>query len=369
MRIFDAFKNTLHEIATTRSLIMTIVISVIFYSFFYPAPYKHQVAEQMPIIVIDNDKSVLSRQLLRAISDSRQVKIVEQTDNFQDGIKAIKMRQAEGILLIPKDIAGAILSQKTNAGIGIWLNGSYLVRAKAVGAGIEDAIKGEVEAFAKSKGINDAIIKSFTPVVTRPLYNNLEGYSSYIFPMVANIILQQTLLFGAAMFAASNRIKRFASNQKWHFSEFMGAYLAFVFLGILGSLFIFGTIFKVQDINTSPNILLLMITIPLFSISVVGLGLFLGWFFKNPEYAFATLAPTSVVLFFLTGAAWPLQAMPAWLAALSHLSPATIAVHLFTPLNIMGAGFNEIKPQFFQMLSLAIIYGILAFVVNTRRAK
>lgn len=369
MKIFDAFKNTLHEIATTKSLIMTIVISVIFYSFFYPAPYKHQVAEQMPIIVVDNDNSVLSRQLLRAISNSRQVKIIEQTDNFQDAINAIKMRRAEGILLIPKDLEGAILSQKTSAGIGIWLNGSYLARAKAIGAGIEDAIAGEVEAFAKSKGIHETIIKSFSSVVTRPLYNNLEGYASYIFPMVANIILQQTLLFGAAMFAASSRVKRAANNQRWQFSEFTGAYLSFVFLGILGSIFIFGTIFKVQEINTNPNVLLLMVAIPLFSSSVVGLGLFLGWFFKSAEYAFATLAPTSVVLFFLTGAAWPLQAMPWWLATLSQLSPATIAVHLFTPLNIMGARFNEITTPFFQMLLLTITYGALAFAVNTKQVK
>jgi ABC-2 type transport system permease protein len=364
MKIFAAFINTLHEIATTRSLIMTIVISVIFYSFFYPAPYTHQVTEQMPIVVIDNDDSILSRQLLRAISNSRQINIVEQSENFQDGINAIKMRKAEGILLIPKNLEDSILFQRSSTGISIWLNGSYLLRTKAIGTGIEEAIKSEVEDFVKSKGISESIIKSFTPIVTRPLYNNLEGYASYVFPMVANIILQQTLLFGAAMFASSSRRKQVASSEKWHFSGFVGSYLAFAFLGILGTIFIFGTIFKVQDINTNPNITLLMLTIPMFSSSIVGLGLFLGRFFKSPEYAFATLAPTSVALFFLSGAAWPLQSMPNWLAAFSNLSPATIAVHIFTPLNIMGAGFEDVKTRFFQMLIMAILYSIMACCVN-----
>jgi ABC-2 type transport system permease protein len=66
-------------------------------------------------------------------------------------------------------------------------------------------------------------------------------------------------------------------------------------------------------------------------------------------------------LFFLTGAVWPLQAMPHWLAVLTHLSPATIGVHLFVRLNQMGASLAEVRDSLAILVGLAAVYGGLAF--------
>ncbi|MFD2782697.1 ABC transporter permease [Novosphingobium pokkalii] len=67
--------------------------------------------------------------------------------------------------------------------------------------------------------------------------------------------------------------------------------------------------------------------------------------------------PTSVPLVFLAGFAWPLSAMPGWLAALAWLSPATAAMHLFIRFNQMGASLAEAWGPLAAILALAALYG------------
>jgi ABC-2 type transport system permease protein len=136
--------------------------------------------------------------------------------------------------------------------------------------------------------------------------------------------------------------------------------MAIALLGMLGELFYFGLIFWLQDVPRGGNIGALLFTVPIFAFAVTGLGLFIGSFLDRGYRGMHLIAPTSVPLFFLTGAVWPLQAMPGWVAALSHLSPATVAVHLFVRLNQMGASLAQIRDSLAILIGLAVAYGGLA---------
>jgi len=46
---FATFKN----IAKNSSILTTMILSVFFYSFFYPTAYKAQTADNLPIIIVD----------------------------------------------------------------------------------------------------------------------------------------------------------------------------------------------------------------------------------------------------------------------------------------------------------------------------
>jgi ABC-2 type transport system permease protein len=194
-------------------------------------------------------------------------------------------------------------------------------------------------------------------VTMRPLFNTYEGFKDYVFPAVANIILQQTLLIGAAIFMGMRR-----ERGEWRMprAELLGSWTAIALLGMLGELFYFGLIFWLQDVPRGGNIGALLIAVPIFAFAVTGLGLFIGSFLDKGYRGMHVIAPTSVPLFFLTGAVWPLQAMPDWVSTLSHLSPATIAVHLFVRLNQMGASLAETRDSLAILFGLAVAYGGLA---------
>ena len=72
------------------------------------------------------------------------------------------------------------------------------------------------------------------------------------------------------------------------------------------------------------------------------------------------LAPTSIVLFFMTGAAWPLDQMPRLTAWLAQLSPATAGVQAFVPINQMGASPADVARWLTLLAVLFAVYGAWA---------
>jgi len=180
------------------------------------------------------------------------------------------------------------------------------------------------------------------------LFNRTGGYKGYVFPAVAVIIVQQTLLFGAATFMGGRR-----RSGAWRMgvAEFC----------ILGCYFLFGFIFWLQAVPVDGDITGMMVMVPVFATAVAALGLLIGSVFDCAERATYILAPTSVPFFFLTGTAYPLDQMPGFVAALSHLIPATAGVHTFVPLNQMHARLSEVTIPALTLASLALGYAMLAY--------
>ncbi len=169
-------------------------------------------------------------------------------------------------------------------------------------------------------------------ILVHPLFNTTLGYRDYIFPAVANIILQQTLLLACARLMAERQRRR---ERRMSVAAALGMWAACTLVGVLSALLYFGMIYCIQDIPHAGALPALLVAVPVFAATVAALGLLLGKLFNSGDDALKILLPTSVPLVFLAGFAWPLHAMPGWLSALAWFSHATCDMHIFVPLNQM----------------------------------
>jgi ABC-2 type transport system permease protein len=352
----EAFTSTLSGVLRSKDLLGPLVIGIILYAFYFPLPFAQQVSHELPVVLVDQENSGLTRRIARDLSATRQVEIVAQATSLAAAEKMVRERDADGILLLPNGLTRSLLTQAPPVNVGIWLNGTYVLRASNIGDAISAVISGAAEEML-APVVHEQHLRRPFEVTMRPLFNTYEGFKDYVFPAVANIILQQTLLIGAAIFMG---MRRETGDWRMPRAALLGSWMAIALLGMLGELFYFGLIFWLQDVPRGGNIGALLIAVPIFAFAVTGLGLFIGSFLDKGYRGMHLIAPTSVPLFFLTGAVWPLQAMPDWVATLSHLSPATIAVHLFVRLNQMGASLAEIRDSLAILIGLAIVYGGLA---------
>ena len=85
----ETFKN----IAKNSSILTTMVLSVFFYSFFYPTAYQAQTAENLPIIIVDEEQSEVSNTIITQIAKSPNIKITEITTNFEEANKWFNSRK------------------------------------------------------------------------------------------------------------------------------------------------------------------------------------------------------------------------------------------------------------------------------------
>ncbi|WP_281389413.1 ABC transporter permease [Sphingomonas sediminicola] len=190
------------------------------------------------------------------------------------------------------------------------------------------------------------------------MFNPTGGYEGYVFPAVVVIIVQQTLMFGAATLIGG---RRRSGSWRMTTSEYLGTWAAFSSVGVLTCLFLFGWIFWLQGIPRAENSASLLLAVPVLSAAVAALGLWLGSYFDRSERAMVILGPTSAPFFFLSGTAWPLDQMPGFVRVLAYLLPSTAGVHMFVPLNQMGASLAAVAPSICVLVSLTLLYATLGW--------
>ncbi len=354
MTFRQAFEDALLEILRTRDLVAVAVISVLFYAFYYPAPYAHQVVERLPIVVVDENRSALSREILRNLGGAQEVEIVAAATDMAAARALVRQRAVEGVLFIPRDLDTALVEGRPGGGVALWLNGAYLLRAEAVGKAIGSAI-GATLATKLPRFASGTV--PLTPVVAQPLFNTTQGYRDYIFPAVADIILQQTLLFAVARLVAERR-----RQNRWQRGRgaFLGVWAACTTIGTLAGLFYFGLVFWRQDIPHGGNVAALLVTVPLFAATVAALALAVGSMVGSGDDALKLLIPTSIPFVFLSGFAWPLFAMPGWVQVIAWMIPVTPATHIFVPLNQMGASLAEVRGAVAILALQLVVFGSIA---------
>jgi len=364
MTFVRAIENTLMTILRSRELFTLTILSVIFYAFYYPAPYQQQTATDINLVIVDARPSPLTRELTRNIGDTQTINVVLTTGSMGEAQRLVRSREADGILYFAPDV-GEQLLDGGGAGIGLWLNGSYFVRAEAIGKALAEValdtvteLEDEVPALAREPA---------DLVLVQPVFTT-GGYRDYVFPAVANIILQQTLLAASARLLADRR------RDGWQvigLAEALGMFAACALLGILAAGFYFGLVYWIQDVPRAGNVPGLLLSIPLFAMALSGLGMFVGSLFRDGNDALKIILPTSLPLVFLGGFAWPLYEMPGWLATIAWLSPATVAMHLFIRFNEMASSFNEARGPLLTMAALALAYpaAFLARIAHLNRAE
>ena len=359
-----AFLDTFRGIARSLSVASLLVLAVVGYAFYYPLAYTGQTAVKLPVVVVDQDHSPLSRALVRALDATRAVDAGTVAADFIEAQDMLRNGRVDGVVMIPRGFESRLLSGQPH-GVAIDLDGSHLVRASAIGSALTSTIGDIVE--QRLAALDDALqVSSRAPrVVQRPLYNTSDGYGSYVVPAVTCIILQQTLLLGAALITA---IRRHSGAVALRTRGFLGLWGALIVAGVFGNLFYFGFVFWFQDYPRMGNPLGMLCMVPLFAASTSALGLALGSCFDQPMRVMQLLVGTSVPLFFLGGSAWPTFMMPDWLVAIAQFSPATSAIQSFVELNSAGATLAEVSPHVLMLLVLTVLYGWIAWRRTTAPA-
>lgn len=74
--------------------------------------FQNPVLRNLPIVVIDNDNTDVSRKLVRKVNASSLVDVAYRTVNPQDAKKLIASGKAYGVLIIPEGFAGKVLGFK-----------------------------------------------------------------------------------------------------------------------------------------------------------------------------------------------------------------------------------------------------------------
>lgn len=358
-KLWRAYLQTFKDIFSHSSIFTTLVLSVLLYSFFYPTAYKAQHAQSLPIVIVDEEQSPLTAQIIQQVRQSPNIEIKAITPDFSEAKHHLEQQYADGILLLPENLSQSLRHQETG-GIGLYLSAANFLITKQIGLGLASSIEHSLAAytqrFSQTTHFSPAL-----PIHQIPLFNPLSGYGSYIFPAVAPLIIHQTILLGLSMLIAVYKERQIRLAP----IEFVAMCLAVFSIGCLGCFYLFGFTFWLFDYPRGGNFWGLMLAVPIFVFAVIGLTCLFASFLDLPERAGHIIVFSSIPLFLLSGIAWPHAAMPMWIQVLATCLPSTHAIKMFIQLNQMGVSSDLIRPE----LLFLFIFGCICFAWGYVRLK
>ncbi len=111
-------------------LIIT-VLAVVVYAFFYPVPYLNQVMRDVPIVVVDEDHSGLSRRLVRMADEHQALRVAAAAASAGEAAAMVTNGSVAGVLVIPRDFEREVLLGR-QARLSGHIDASYLLTYNTV---------------------------------------------------------------------------------------------------------------------------------------------------------------------------------------------------------------------------------------------
>ncbi len=340
--------------------IMLLFVGGIVYSFFYPLPYSRESVQQVPVAVVDQDLSAISRQITRYVAAHPAVDIRRVTPDLREAQDLLWKNEIAGVLMIPPGLESKVLSGR-RAEVDISGNGVYMMMNKVALNGLAEAV-GTVSAGIELKRLAASTPSAAQAMAQRQpvnvnavaLFNVREGYGAYIVPGVAVLIIQQTLLLAITLLFGTWR-ERGAFPVRRSSAAYFGMLLAFATVAFANSLYFFGFVLWWQDYPRAGNFGGLLLFAALFALCVAALGMLLGSLFRTRERSVQLLLCTALPFMFLTGLSWPVEALPPALQALRWLVPSTAGVQGFIALNQLGAGLAQVAAEAAALAAVCLV--------------
>lgn len=384
--IIKIFKDELKMIFKDPGSSLIMVGAILLYSLFYTMPFANHSVRNIPIGIIDNDNSTLSREFIRDLNSTEYVNVTKFYQDIEEAKVDYYKNYIRAFILIPNNFERDVKRGKQSF-VSSYCDSAFLILYKQIATAIsllagEMGTKLEIGTLMKQGITKDAAISMVNPVefVQIPLYNPIGSYQNYIYPLVLIMILQQTMLIGVSMLGATlrektNGIKEKALDGSIKFTKInrisiysdnpieviLGKSFAYVLLYFIYALlyFLIFPTFVIYDM--SYNIIAMLLILVPFLFSTAFLGIFLVYFCKQREVSFFIMIVSSVPLIFLPGFVWPKEAIPPILNIFSKFIPFEAAADGLVKINQMGAKFYQVQHDFWILLGLCILYFIGAY--------
>lgn len=368
--IFEVFRREIGLILKDRNIFTVIIIAPLFYAFFYCTIYINKNESDVAVVVVDLDHSKTSETLIKELDATQIIRIIGVSGNLEEAKADLYSFKAQAIIYIQNDFEKSLKNGK-GADLKTYLNTTRFLVSNDINKAVTEValttgVKMRIK-FFESAGYNINQAKNIADplrVDLRPLFNTTDSYGDFMIPAILILIIQQTLLIGLAESLAkereNNTIKDlFYTANKSPWALIFGKVGIYFIIYSAYALFFFTYLFNLFTQNMVGNSFTLVLLTLLFILSVTFISIFVSSFFTRKILSIQFFVFLSQPIFLLSGYSWPLESMPQGLKYLALMLPSTHYFQAFVRITTMGAGLNDILPEIYSLISMAIIGLIL----------
>ncbi|WP_421671419.1 ABC transporter permease [Rahnella sp. EDr1-12] len=331
--------------------------------------YANRTVWDLPVAVVDQDHSTASRMLTRQLDATSKVATVHY-ENLAEAEHDLALRKLFAVIIMPVDLEKKILAGQ-NIVIPVYGDATNRLANGQIQQDVLGAYQAILTQYNTDLLLSNGFSERQASVVLSPmvgqtldLFNPGISFAAIIFPGLLVMLLQHSLLIASVRVSI---VLNSAPSGKPTIPAFLGGISALIPVWLFLSIVLFVLwpwILGYRQTASIPEILLL--TFP-FLLAVLGLGKLVTECLRSVELIYLTLAFLTTPVFYISGTIWPLQAMPAWVRAISSMLPSTWATKAIAGVNQMGLPFKDVGGDILMLLILCAFYTFTGIAVGMLR--
>lgn len=345
------------QVFKDEGVVIFFIIVPLCYPLLYSWIYNNEVVRDVPVVVVDQSHSVLSREFIRKCDASADVKVAYYADDLEQAKSLVSRQIVKGIYLIPSDFDLNVLRMQP-ATISVYCDMSLMLTYKAIFQTAQ-AVSMEMGSDIQTKLGQHYTVReeqiSARPLAFDevPIFNPTGGYGTFILPGVLMLIIQQTLVLGIGLAAGTAREKnRFGELIPYspHYQGMMriitGKSVAYFMIYVVQGFYltvIVPRMFGFLHLAHWDDYVGVMLP---YLLACVFFGMSVSCLVRYRENVLLLVVFLSVPLLFMTGVSWPQHNIPGVWQGISWLFPSTFGVRAFVRINSMGASLSDVALEY-----------------------
>lgn len=373
---YHAFLREFRLITGDVGVMIFLFLLPLAYPIVYSLIYNPELVRDVQLVVVDDDRSPLSRELVRRLDATQGTWVIGYAANLQEAKRAMHEHKAYGILEIPEGF-GRSVGDNRQAKAVMYCEMSLMLRYKSLLVSSTDVLQ-DLGAEITTERIDNIAPLAETiasgdlmPVENIQMGNIEGGFDSFIMPGILILILQQALMLAVGMCGGALRENPFKASfnplgkdRPSVLATMLGQTTTFIVMMIVPVIYVMHYVPLMFKFPMAGNVLEEFLFILPMLFSTIGLGFILQGIIKERESIFVIWVVTSLIFLFLSGLTWPRYAFPGIWRFFSDCVPATWGVEGFIRMNTNGASLAQVHTAYTSLWIQAAVYFTLGYLVQ-----
>ncbi len=325
----------------------------------------------IPMVVLDMDNSVESRQLIGSFSNSGYYSIVEYAESMNDIDRYLDRGVAGVALVIPRNFAGDLLGEKYPQ-LQLIVDGTETNTA-TTGMNFASMIISRYSQNIVIDRLERSSMITTPPKVIpgiRIWYNPDLASRNFMIPGIVGMLLMVITINLTSLSIVKEKeigtYEQLVVTPITGYQLLAGKTIPFMIIGMADVMLVVSVAFLLFGIPVKGSIVLLFVLSLIFLLTTMGLGLFVSTISRTQQQAMMTsVFFVMLPMIFLSGFVFPIENMPAIFQKISYLLPLRYFFEIVRGIFLKGTGIAELWAQ----ALLLSIFGVAIFILSALRFR
>lgn len=349
----------------SNSVLMAIFFGApVLYGFLFGYVYQQAKVVDLPIVIIDQDRSPMSDKFIDAFEDNEGLLVKDVRFSAGNIIEEMPTEQYAAVITLPSDFEAQLL-QKKHPEVHVDLNMANILNANTASKHIQSVLMTlnagiEIEGLKKQGMHPDQAKASYESfkINFNKLYNSTGNYVTFMLPGLLAGIMQQIIFLAMALVFARDfedgyfgKLVGQSKNALYHI-----LLKATPFLLMLPIMWI-GIAFFLPYFNVDISIfnVPMMVLASLLTFASMAIGMLFSIAIPNQLKATELLMVISTPAFILSGFTWPTMAIPTAITNIAQYIPLTQFLEGFRKVAFYGGDLSSIQTEIGMLTGITIV--------------